>query len=81
MRQVKEEALALVGIFTAVLIGALAFVTLAMPFVFPFVLLAAIALAWRHNKRSQAAPRSPVAGPPRYVKPMSGRHSPSPLPT
>jgi hypothetical protein len=80
VRQFKEEALAVVGTFAAVLIGSLAFVTLMMPFVFPFVLVAAAVFAWRHNRRASGSPRSPAARPQRPAKPMSGRRSPSPLP-
>ena len=75
VRQLKEEALAVVGTFAAVLIGSLAFVTLMMPFVFPVVLVAAAVFAWRHSRRSSGAPRSPAARPQRPAKPMSGRRS------
>jgi hypothetical protein len=73
VRQLKEEALSLVGTLAVVLVGSLAFVTLMMPFVFPFAAAAALALAWRHHARSKAAPRSPLAGTPRSVKQASGR--------
>ena len=79
MKTLKEEALAVAGTIAVVLVGSLAFVTLTMPFVFPFAVVAAIAFAVRHN-HSKAAPGSPVARPPRRVKPHLGGHSPRPLP-
>ncbi len=78
MKQLKQEALAVAGTIAVVLIGSLAFVTLTMPFVFPFVVVAAIAFLWR--KSSKATPGSPIARPPRRVRPPVGRHSPRPLP-
>lgn len=79
MTRFKEEILALAGTIAVVLVGSLAFVTLTMPFVFPFAVLAAIALVWRHSKRSSAAPGSPVARPPRRLSPPASRHSPRPV--
>lgn len=70
MRELKQEAAALAGTFAVVLVGSLAFVTLTMPFVFPFVLAVGIAYLWRHRKGSSAAPGSPVARPPPRVKPL-----------
>lgn len=78
MKQLKEEVLAVASVIGVVLVGSLAFVTLTMPFVFPFVAVGVIAYLWRRDKGSSASPRTPVAKPPRRVKPM-GRH-PRPLP-
>jgi hypothetical protein len=77
MRQLEEETLALAGTIAAVLIGSLAFVTLTMPFVFPFVVVAAVAYLWRRG--SKAAPRGPVAGPRPRVTPLPGRTGSRPL--
>ncbi len=79
MRHFKEEFLALAGTIAVVLVGSLAFVTLTMPFVFPFAVVAAIALVWRHGRRPTAAPGSPVARPPRRLSPPANRHSPRPV--
>lgn len=78
MRRLKEEALALLGTLAVVCIGSLVFVTITMPFVFPFVVAGVVALVWRNSKRSTPASGSPV-GPRRRVKRL-GRPSPSPMP-
>ncbi len=52
MKTLKEEALAVATLFAVVLVGGLAFATMTMPFVFPFVLAGAIVLLARFRKRS-----------------------------
>ena len=78
MKTLKEEALAVATLIAVVLVGSLAFVTLTMPFVFPFVVAGVILFAVRH--RMKGAPGSPVARPPRRARPLTGRPSPRPLP-
>ena len=78
METLKEEALAVTTVDAVVLVGSFAFVTLTMPFVFPFVAVGAIVFAVRH--RTKGAPGSPVARPPRRARPLAGRHSPRALP-
>lgn len=79
MKNFKEELVALAGTIAVVLVGSLAFVTLTMPFVFPFAVVAAVALVWRYARRPTAAPGSPVARPPRRSSPPASRHSPRPV--
>jgi hypothetical protein len=75
VRQLKGEASALVGSFAAVLIGALAFVTLTMPFVFPIAAVAAISLVWRYQARLNAVPRGSAPGSSPGAR-SAGRRSP-----
>lgn len=52
MKTLKEEALAIATLVAVVLVGGLAFATMTMPFVFPFVLAGAVVLLSRFRKRS-----------------------------
>jgi hypothetical protein len=62
--QLKDNLIAVSGALVAVCIGALVFVTVVMPFVFPVILAAAALATWRIQRRS-----TPRAGPPRrYVE-------------
>jgi hypothetical protein len=79
MKHFKEEFLALAGTIAVVMVGSLAFVTLTMPFVFPFAVVAAAVLLWRHVKRPAPAPGRPVARPPWRSSPPANRHGPRPV--
>ncbi len=77
MKTLKKEALAVVTIIAVVLVGSLAFVTLTMPFVFPFVAVGAIVLLIR--RRTKGAPGDPVGRPPRRATHLAQRKSSRPL--
>jgi hypothetical protein len=59
--QLKDEIFAIAGTFAAVAIGSLVVLTLFMPFVFPFVAVAAL-FAWQRVNRSKrlGTPRRPA---------------------
>ena len=61
MLQLREEIFAIAGTFAAVAIGALAVLTLFMPFVFPVIVVVAV-IAWYRVNRSNrlGTPRRPA---------------------
>jgi hypothetical protein len=77
IKTLMEEVLAVATVAAIVLVGSLAFVTLTMPFVFPFVAVGAIAFAVRH--RTKSVPGNPVGRPPRPARPSAGGQSTRPL--
>ena len=77
MKTLKEEALAAATIIAVVLVGTLAFVTLTMPFVFPFVAVGAIVLLVR--RRTKGARGNPAGRPPRRATRLADSKSSRPL--
>jgi hypothetical protein len=77
MKTLKEEALAAATVVPVILVGSLAFVTITMPFVFPFAVVAAIAVAAR--RRTKGAPGKPFGRLPRRAKPFARSESSRPL--
>lgn len=77
MKTLKSEALAAATIIGVVLVGALAFVTLTMPFVFPFVAVGAVVLLVR--RRTRGARGNPAGQPLRRATRLAESKSSRPL--